>query len=370
MASRPRRRSTSSIRSHSGSISAQPSAAASPRARVSVVGLVERDRRGDVVAPGRHGDRDPRRVAAGAPRSRAVPATATASSGGMSAPPSPAMRSKRRVASRCQAGSRAGARPPRPARRRRVRGSSRVAASTASGISAGIDAALEPLARVGDDLMAAAGQRDADRIEQRALDEDARWWPRRSRSPRRRSRRPSTARPAASAITQSSGVDGVVACRSARGMSRRAPGRSVSTSPRQLRRVEHVQRTAEVDGEEIGDVDQRVDRPQADRDQPVLQPLRAGAVSHAADGAAEDPGAGLRPLDPPARAAVERGRRPLGGATASACPMPAAARSRAMPRTEKAVAAVRRDADLDHRVVEPRPVRVGHADRRVRRADR
>ena len=35
----------------------------------------------------------------------------------------------------------------------------------------GIDAALEPLARVGDDLVPPAGQRDADRIEQRAFDE-------------------------------------------------------------------------------------------------------------------------------------------------------------------------------------------------------
>ena len=58
----------------------------------------------------------------------------------------------------------------------------------------GIEAALEPLAGVGDDLVPPAGQRDADRVEQRAFDEDRRWWFRRSRSPRRRSRRPSTAR--------------------------------------------------------------------------------------------------------------------------------------------------------------------------------
>jgi len=48
-----------------------------------------------------------------------------------------------------------------------------------------------------------------------------------------------------------------------------------------------VQRAAEVDGEEVGDIDQRIDRPQADRGQAVLQPVRAGTVAQVADGAAE-----------------------------------------------------------------------------------
>ena len=63
-ASRPRRRSTSSTRSHSGSISAQPSAAFAASAGSSVSRLIERDGRGDVVAPGRHRDGDLVRVAA------------------------------------------------------------------------------------------------------------------------------------------------------------------------------------------------------------------------------------------------------------------------------------------------------------------
>ena len=99
--------------------------------------------------------------------------------------------------------------------------------------------------------------------------------------------------------------------------------------------------------------------------QPVLQPLRARPVAQLADGAAEDPGAGLGPVDLPARAAAERGRRPARGCHGFSVPMPAAARSRAMPRTAEAVAAVRRDADLDHRIVEPGPLRIGHADRRI-----
>ena len=87
----------------------------------------------------------------------------------------------------------------------------------------------------------------------------------------------------------------------------------------ELRHVEHVQRAAEVDGEEVGDVDQRVDRPQADRRQAILQPLRAGSVAQVADGAAEDPGARLGPVDLPARAAAKRGRDLRPAATASAC---------------------------------------------------
>ena len=54
-------------------------------------------------------------------------------------------------------------------------------------------------------------------------------------------------------------------CRSARGTFRRAPRRSVSTSPVSFAHVEHVQRAAEVDGEEVRHVHQRVDRPQPDR---------------------------------------------------------------------------------------------------------
>ena len=57
----------------------------------------------------------------------------------------------------------------------------------------------------------------------------------------------------------------------------------------------------------------------------------------------------------------------LAGCHGFSVPMPAAARSRAMPRTREAVAAVRRDADIDHRIVEAGPLRVRHADRRILR---
>ena len=50
--------------------------------------------------------------------------------------------------------------------------------------------------------------------------------------------------------------------------------------------VEHMQRAVLVEGEEVGHIHQRRDRAQADRRQPVLQPLRAGAVFHTFDQAA------------------------------------------------------------------------------------
>ncbi len=69
--------------------------------------------------------------------------------------------------------------------------------------------------------------------------------------------------------------------------------------------VEHVQRPVEVEGHQVGDVDQRRDRPQADRLQPALQPVGRGAVLDAAEVAADHDGAGavglglvaVRPLD-------------------------------------------------------------------------
>ena len=47
--------------------------------------------------------------------------------------------------------------------------------------------------------------------------------------------------------------------------------------------VKDVQRPVQVEGEQVGDVHQRGDRPQPDRPQAALQPVGAGAVRHAAD---------------------------------------------------------------------------------------
>ena len=75
----------------------------------------------------------------------------------------------------------------------------------------------------------------------------------------------------------------------ARRSCRRAPaalalaGAAHDEIARDLGGVEDVQRPAAVVGDEVGDVDQRVDRPQADGAQPLLQPVRRRAVLHAAD---------------------------------------------------------------------------------------
>ena len=57
--------------------------------------------------------------------------------------------------------------------------------------------------------------------------------------------------------------------------------------------VEDVQRAVAVVGDEVGDVDERRDRAEADGAQAVLQPLRRGAVRDAADQAADEERAGL-----------------------------------------------------------------------------
>ncbi len=59
----------------------------------------------------------------------------------------------------------------------------------------------------------------------------------------------------------------------------RAPHREIAAH---FRGVEHVQRPAAVVGDEVGDIDQRIDRAQPDRGQPLLQPVRRRAVLDAA----------------------------------------------------------------------------------------
>ena len=125
-----------------------------------------------------------------------------------------------------------------------------------------------------------------------------------------------------------------------------------------------MQRAAEVDGEEISDIDQRADRAQPDGGQPVLQPLRARTVLDPAHGAPEHPGAGVRHLNRPGHGAGAGGRdrwhlQP---------PERAKPSRRKIPRDTthaQRVTAIGGDGDIDHRVVHARPGRVGHADRGV-----
>ena len=166
-----------------------------------------------------------------------------------------------------------------------------------------IDAALEAIARVGVDAELAAGLRDVERVPQRRLDQHV-----------------GGALVAARGLAAHDAgerLDAVVVGDHAHGVVERV-GLAVERQQRlavlgaahdeialHLRGVEHVQRPAAVVGDEVGDVDQRVDRAQADRRQPLLQPVRRRAVLDAAHQAQREGRAERR-----RRAEVERHRRP------------------------------------------------------------
>ena len=136
--------------------------------------------------------------------------------------------------------------------------------------------------------------------------------------------------------------------------------------------VEHVQRPAAVVGDEVGDVDQRVDRAKPDRLQPLLQPLRRRAVLDAAHEAqrerrAERMGlaeveldrdrAGEFALDRLRRALLERADVGRGEIARDAV-------------DAGAVGPVRRQVDVDHRIVEAGVLRVSSRRPARRRAAR
>ena len=132
-----------------------------------------------------------------------------------------------------------------------------------------------------------------------------------------------------------------------------------------LARIENVQRACPVEGQEIGDVHERVDRTQADRRELPLQPIRAWPVFHAAH-QAQRKGRREVPIrfseikldtDRTGKSAGHRNDRRR--------------RQSAEPRRGKiagnsgdrhGIGAVRRQVDFDDRVVEPGPLRIGHAD--------
>ena len=128
-----------------------------------------------------------------------------------------------------------------------------------------------------------------------------------------------------------------------------------------------VQRPRLVDREEIGDVDQRRDRPQPDRLEPPLQPLGTGPVGHAAD----RPAARRRGSPSPARRSTFGSGSKL---PSIACisirlvkyrPSPAAARSRAMPSTPMQSGRLGVTATSNTGIVEPGIIGEVRADRRV-----
>ena len=170
--------------------------------------------------------------------------------------------------------------------------------------------------------------------------------------------------------------------------------------------IEDVERAAEIESEEIGDVDERRDRPQADRLQPLREPGRARPVGDAAHHPAEEERAGLvvGPSEMDRDGAGKSARQRIGRALARAggrkstaraggrkstaraggrktraragCltlvpsrrqrPEPPESRRREVARDAahgEAIGAVRRHLDVEHRVVEPDDLCVGPADR-------
>ena len=130
--------------------------------------------------------------------------------------------------------------------------------------------------------------------------------------------------------------------------------------------VEHMQRPGAVVGHEVGDVDQRVDRPQPDRGQPLLQPFRRRAVLDAAHQPQREARAqrgvfhrhlhraGEFALDLLDAGILELAH--VGGGEIAGDAVHAGA-----------ILPVRRQIDFEHGIAEAGPLRVGRADRRIGR---
>ena len=221
-----------------------------------------------------------------------------------------------------------------------------------------VDPAFETLARIADDLVPPPGECHRNGLEQRAFQEHAR---RALVAPRRLATHHAGERLHAIGIRDHAVIlrHGVVLA--VQGLERLPRARPEHQPPAgHLVGIEHVQRPAEIHGEEIRHVHQRVDRPQPHRHQPLLQPFRARPVLHPANGPAQHPGAGQRHLDRPihrTRAmALHLGRRERH--------QRAQPGRRQIPRHathRKRIAAVRRHGNLDHRIIQPRPLGIGHA---------
>ena len=142
----------------------------------------------------------------------------------------------------------------------------------------GIDPAFEAVARIRNNAELAAGLRDVQRLPQRGFDQHV--------GGRLRAARGLAAHDAGErlhALLVGDHADRLVE-RVALAIERdqalavtRAPDRQIAVH---LGGIEHVQRAAAVVSDEIGDVDERVDRTQPDRDEPALQPDGRGAVLH------------------------------------------------------------------------------------------
>ena len=126
-----------------------------------------------------------------------------------------------------------------------------------------------------------------------------------------------------------------------------------------LVRIEHVQRTAAVEGQIIGDVDERVDGPQADRGQPLLHPGGRRAILDAAHEAQGEGGCQMRVVLREVEFHGHRaGERASGGLDRMVLQL-AETRRREIARNAVhagGVGAVGGEIDLDDRIAETREI--------------
>ena len=132
--------------------------------------------------------------------------------------------------------------------------------------------------------------------------------------------------------------------------------------------VEHMQRPGTIEGQEVGDVDQRIDRAQADGPQLRLEPGGTRTVAHPGhrpqgECGGQRGGVGVqRDRDGTCPGADHDGhRRGLDRSEAGGGEIAGDARD------AHGVGPVRRQVDVDQRIVEAGPCGVGHADRRIGR---
>ena len=229
----------------------------------------------------------------------------------------------------------------------------------------GIEAALEAVARIALQIELAPGGGGAHRIEQGRLDIDI---------DRRRGAAAALAADDA-AEAQRAGIVGDHRHLGIELVAAPVQGRQLLAPPRaahgkvavEFLRVEHMQRPAQIEGDEIGDVDQRGDRPEADRLEPRHKPRRARSVPDAAHETAEEQGAGLRvrPGEMHRDGTRELARQRIGRGGAVALALVPALGQRLQPPEPgggeiagdaahaEAIAAVRRHLHVEHRIVEP-----------------
>ena len=193
----------------------------------------------------------------------------------------------------------------------------------------GIDAALEAETRVGRDAELAPGLRDIGRIPQSGFDQDV---GRRFRAAARFAAHDAGKRFDAPLVGDHAHIAAELVGAAVEGEQflsiLRAPYHEAALD---LGRVEHVQGPRAVEGDEVGDVDERVDGPEPDRAESPLQPFGRGAVLHAAHEPKRESRAKRRLFDFHRHRAEENS--PLIGLIAESFSLPswAAARSRAMP---------------------------------------